>query len=365
MAKDFLRTWDWDLQTIKELLNLTRKLKEAHEKGKDLKVFASGLAVSIFRDQSTRTRYSFKAAANLLGLDVDDFDEKKSQVKHGETLLETVNMISFLTRAIGIRDDIYLGLGHRYMIEVSKALDWGFKNKIFSQRPTIINLQSDEDHPSQSLSDLCHLTNYFGSLENLRGKKMVMSWAHSPSYGKPLSVPQGFIALLSRFGVDLTLAYPEGYDLIPEIINQTKIQAKKSGGHFKIVHDIAQAFSGAEVVYPKSWAPFWVMKERTRLLKMDDELDLKELEKKTLAENAKHQDWTCSEKLMKLTKKGSALYMHCLPADISGMSCEKGEVDKNVFEKYRKETYLQAGYKPFVIAALILLGDSRLESLIT
>ncbi len=362
MTKDFLRTWDWDLKTIKDLLDLTLKLKDSYQRGRNLKVFDSGLAVSIFRDQSTRTRYAFKAAANLLGLTVDEFDEKKSQVKHGETIRETINMISFLTRAIGIRDDVYLGLGHNYMTQAAKALDWGFKNEVLAQRPVLINLQSDEDHPTQALSDLCHLTSHFGGLENLRGKKIVMSWAYSPSYGKPLSVPQGFTALLSRFGVDLTLAYPEGYDLIPEIISQTKAFTRKSGGRFKIVPDMTEAFQGAEVVYPKSWASFWVMKERTRLFKRADASGLLELEKMALAENAKRRDWTASEKLMKVTKKGSALYLHCLPADISSVSCEQGEVDKSVFEKYRKETYLEAGYKPFVIAAMILLGDSGSES---
>ena len=175
-------------------------------------------------------------------------------------------------------------------------------------------------------------------------------------------MPQGFIALLSRFGVDLTLAYPKGYELIPGIVNYAELQSKKSGGHFQIAHNMSEAFKEAAVVYPKSWAPLWVMKERTRLFKMNDELGLVELEKKALAENAKHQEWICSEKLMKLTKKGSALYMHCLPADISSVSCERGEVDKSVFEKYRKETYLQAGYKPFVIAAMILLGNYGSES---
>ena len=76
------------------------------------------------------------------------------------------------------------------------------------------------DHPTQSLADLLHLKNYFGSLENLKGKKIAMTWAYSPSYGKPLSVPQGIIALMTRFGLDVILAYPTGYNLIPEIEKQ-------------------------------------------------------------------------------------------------------------------------------------------------
>ena len=163
----------------------------------------------------------------MLGLEIEDLDEKKSQIGHGETVMETVNMLSFLTRAIGIRDDIYLGVGHEYMMEVARAAEWGFENGVLDQRPSVINLQCDEDHPTQSLSDLLHLTNYFGGLDKLHGKNLTMSWAYSPSYGKPLSVPQGIISLLPRFGVNVTLAYPKGYHLIPEIESYAGIEAKK------------------------------------------------------------------------------------------------------------------------------------------
>ncbi len=154
------------------------------------KCFESGLAVSIFRDQSTRTRFSFASAANLLGLSLQDFDESKSQIRHGETIRETANMISFLTEIIGIRDDKFLGIGNSYMREVASALDDGFQQGVLPQRPGIINLQCDIDHPTQSLSDLLHLKTHFGSLENLRGKKIAMTWAYSPSYGNPFQFPR-------------------------------------------------------------------------------------------------------------------------------------------------------------------------------
>jgi ornithine carbamoyltransferase len=59
---------------------------------------------------------------------------------------------------------------------------------------------------------------------------------------------------------------------------------------------------------------------------------------------------------MKLTRGGEALYLHCLPADISGVSCAQGEVSAGVFEKYRIATYREASFKPFVIAAMIYLA---------
>jgi ornithine carbamoyltransferase len=141
------------------------------------KVFDSGLAVSIFRDHSTRTRFSYASAANMLGLAVQDMDETKSQIAHGETVRETANMISFLSDFIGIRDDMYLGEGHKYMQEVADAVTEGHKTGVLDHRPGIINLQCDMDHPTQSMADALYLREYLGKPSELRGKKIVMSWA--------------------------------------------------------------------------------------------------------------------------------------------------------------------------------------------
>ena len=189
---------------------------------------------------------------------------------------------------------------------------------------------------------------------------MVMSWAYSPSYGKPLSVPQGIIALMSRYGMNIELAYPEGYELIPEIVELAKTNSVKSGGSFAISHSMTEAVKDADIVYPKSWAPFQIMQQRTELLKNGDEAGLLNLEKTCLAQNAKHKDWEYDSQKMKSTKNGDALYMHCLPADISGVNCKEGEVSAGVFEKYRIDTYKEAGYKPWVIAAMMF--GNKMES---
>jgi len=354
--KDFLLNSDktddelFATELIAEIFN------ELHRQGKPFKVFDSGLGISIFRDNSTRTRFSFASAVNALGLGLSDLDEVKSQIAHGETVRESANMISFLAQTIGIRDDMYLGEGNKYMREVSEAVEEGFQKGVLHNRPSVVNLQCDIDHPTQTLADLLKLKDYFGSFENLKGKKLAMTWAYSPSYGKPLSVPQGIISLMTRFGMDVTLAYPEGYDLIPEVVGQ----AKNYNCNFKVENSMEEAFKDADVVYPKSWAPFYVMQKRTELLKNSDKNGLKELEKECLANNAKHKDWECDEKKMKLTKGGEALYMHCLPADITDVSCDAGEVSKDVFEKYRIHTYKEASFKPFVIAAMIFL--TRMEN---
>ena len=358
-GKDFLLTWENSLDNLKAIMAVAEILQSLHWEKKPFRIFDYGLAVSIFRDNSTRTRFSFASAVNALGLALAELDEVKSQIAHGETVRETANMISFLTEVIGIRDDMYPGEGHSYMLEVAEAVNDGFQNRVLAQRPMILNLQSDLDHPTQCLADLLKLKSYFGDLNQLKGKKIAMSWAYSPSYGKPLSVPQGIINLMSRFGMEVVLAYPEGYDLLPETVNSAQAFAEQSGGSFRITHSMTDAFTDADVVYPKSWAPMTVMQERTRLLKEGNLQALQALEKQCLAENPRHQDWECTEEMMKLTCNGNALYEHCLPADISGVSCPKGEVEKSVFERYRIHTYQEAGYKPFVIAAMIFLSKIK------
>ena len=353
-GKDFLLTWDKSPAELKLVLAVAEALKHLHANNISARVFESGLAVSHFRDNSTRTRFSFASGANLLGLAVQDLDEGKSHIAHGETVRETANMISFLTEVVGIRDDMFLGAGHAYMLEVAAALDDGFKSGVLHQRPAIVNLQCDVDHPTQTMADLLWLKTHFGSLENLRGRKIAMTWAYSPSYGKPLSVPQGIIGLMTRFGMRVSLAHPPGYDLIPDILGVAKRNGAASGGSFASVTSMNEAFQDADIVYPKSWAPYQVMGRRTELLRANDRDGLKKLEQECLAHNAKFKDWECTEARMKRTRGGRALYMHCLPADISGVSCKEGEVQASVFERYRIETYKEAGFKPFIIAAMIL-----------
>ena len=355
-GRDFLLTWERTEDELRAILKIAEGLKQLYENNLSAKVFQSGLAVSLFRDHSTRTRFSYASAANLLGLTLQDLDEGKSQIAHGETVRETANMISFLTEAIGIRDDMYLGAGNVYMQEVAKSLDLGRADGVLHQRPVVVNLQSDMDHPTQSMADLQHLVQTFGSLENLKGKKIAMTWAYSPSYGKPLSVPQGIISLMTRFGMEVALAHPEGYDLVPECIDNAVRFAGESGGGFSVNSSMEEAFEGADIVYPKSWAPYKVMETRTELLRKQDHQGLDELEKQCLAQNASYTGWECTEKNMKTTRDGQALYMHCLPADISSVSCEQGEVEASVFDRYRIPTYIQAGHKPFIIAAMIVAG---------
>jgi knotted carbamoyltransferase YgeW len=164
---------------------------------------------------------------------------------------------------------------------------------------------------------------------------------------------------MTRFGMEVVLAHPEGYEVMPEVEEVAKHNAAESGGSFSKTDSMSEAFRDAHVVYPKSWAPFAAMEKRTALYGRGDFDDIRALEKELLAQNAQHRDWECGERLMSTTHGGAALYMHCLPADITGVSCAQGEVEASVFDRYRVSVYKEASYKPYIIAGIIMLSKVK------
>ena len=253
------------------------------------RIFDSGLAVSIFRDNSTRTRFSFASACNLLGLTVQDLDEGKSQIAHGETVRETANMVSFMAEVIGIRDDMYIGKGHTYMREVAGAVEQGFADGVLEQRPTLVNLQCDIDHPTQSMADRLHLIKHFGGARTLQGKKIAMTWAYSPSYGKPLSVPQGVIGLMTRFGMDVVLAHPHGYEVMQE--TSTWPGATRPGRRLlpRVTHACARPSRRRTSSIRRAGRPTRPWRSAPTCYGKGDIAGIKALEKELLAQNAAAQ----------------------------------------------------------------------------
>ena len=184
----------------------------------------------------------------------------------------------------------------------------------------VINMQCDVDHPTQTLADLLTIQENFG--DNLSGLKIAISWAYSPSYAKPLSVPQGLITLMTRFGMHVSLAHPPGYTLIERTLATAVENAAESGGDFNVVEDMDEAFEDADIVYPKSWEIYDQMLARQNAQTRNE---IEENQQACLAQNAKHKNWICDERRMKLTKP-TAIYMHCLPAD-RGFEVTDGVID--------------------------------------
>lgn len=345
LGRSLLLTDDFSPAELDALLSVAFRLAALDRAGKKTPLLPDELAYALFFDNSTRTKSAWAGAAARLGMQPVIVDGSSTQVSHGETAVETGAMLGMNAHALGVRHDLILGEGNAFMRDVKKGIDDYLAATRDPRKVPVVNLQCDVDHPTQTLADLCWLRESFP--EGLAGKKVAVSWAYSPSYAKPLSVPQGLVMLLTRFGAHVTLAHPEGYRLMEPCLESARRHASESGGSFRTTGSMDEAFEGAVAVYPKSWGPYDLMLERVDANRKRDAKRMTEIEQAALARNAGHKDWICDERRMGLTKGGDALYMHCLPADIGA------EVSPGVMAKHTVNVAREANWKVHVIMALL------------
>ncbi|MBI5837699.1 MAG: knotted carbamoyltransferase YgeW [Candidatus Eisenbacteria bacterium] len=347
-GKSLLLTTDWTAAELDALLAVASGFEAADFAGRPTALLPHELAYALFFDNSTRTKSAWAGAAARLGMQPVIVDGSSTQVEHGETAAETGAMLGMNAHALGVRHDLILGEGNRFMRELKRGIDDYLEATRDPRKVGIVNLQCDIDHPTQTLADLMWLRQYFP--DGIRGRKIGVSWAYSPSYAKPLSVPQGLATLLTRFGAHVTLAHPEGYRLMDACMKSAQESAAASGGSFTLTQDMDAAFQDAVAVYPKSWGPYDLMLQRVEANKARDKGRMGEIERQALERNAKHRDWICDERRMKRTAGGDALYMHCLPADIGD------EVSAGVMERHKVNVARQANKKVYVIMAMLAVA---------
>ncbi len=360
-GRSLLQTSDWSTAEIDALLAVASRFEAADRAGRSMALLPNELAYAMFFDNSTRTKSAWAGAASRLGMRPVIVDGSSTQVEHGETAEETGAMLGMNSHAMGIRHDLILGAGNTFMRSVKQGIDDYLAATHNPRKVPVVNLQCDIDHPTQTLADLMWLREKFPG--GLKGRKIAMTWAYSPSYAKPLSVPQGIAMLMTREGAEVSLAHPEGYRLMDETMAVAEKHAKASGGAFKIVGSMDEAFKNADAVYPKSWGPYDLMLERVDANAQRDQGRMKDIERRALERNAKYHDWICDERRMGLTHGGDALYMHCLPADIGD------EVTPGVMAKHRVNVAEEANKKLYVVMALIAVGKvpdlgTRLEEMV-
>lgn len=327
--KDYIETKDWTVEELQTILECAGFLKKMFALGIPHRLLQDKTLFMIFFEQSTRTRNSTEAAMTQLGGHAHDLTVEKLQIAHGETPKDTGKVLSRYGHAIAIRNCFY-GIGNKYIREVAEYADI-----------PVINLQCDVDHPLQTIADLMTIQEKFAT-KKLSGLKFVISWTYAPAYARPLSVPQGLITLLSRFAIDIVLAYPKEFYLMPHTVEIAKKFAQESKSKFSIVHDMNVAFKGADIVYPKSWGCHQYLNDKYP--------DATEEEKKKIGMELlnKYKDWICTTKRMKLTKK-HAIYMHPLPAD------RKFEVEDEVIDGKQSVVFDQAENRLHTVKAVLAL----------
>ena len=282
--RHFISTQDFEKDEIDLMMNVSYEMKKKFALGEPTRYLPDKTCFLIFFDQSTRTRNSMEAGMTQLGGHAHFLAPEHMQVSHGETPRDTAIVLGRFGHGIAIRHCKFK-VGNPFLKDLCQHA-----------RVPIMNLQDDVYHPFQGLADLMTIQEKFSN--NLKGLKVVISWAYAESHLKPLSVPQTQILLFPRYGMDVTLAYPEGFDLMPDIVDTARRNAEKTGSKFTITHDMTESFKGADVVIAKNWGGFFVGDTEEAIGK----------------EQAKHKDWLCDRNKMELANK-NAIYMHALPAD--------------------------------------------------
>ncbi len=283
-GRDLISDLDFSKEEVETVLEVAWDLKRKRATGEPHPLLRDKTLAMLFFFTSTRTRSSFEAGMAQLGGHAAFIDWRTTQISHGDTAHEIGEILGRYFDGIAIRQCDWK-VGNAYINAVAEA-----------SRVPVLSMQDDIYHPFQCLADLMTIMEKKG--RDLRRKKIVVSWAYASSYLKPISVPQSLILQMPRFGMDVTLAYPEEFMLMPEIVDEARGLARKYGTAFEIVHDMREGFKDADVVYAKSWGP---------LLTTDDPEEGKRLQDK-------YEDWITDSEKMRLAKP-DAIYMHPLPAD--------------------------------------------------
>jgi ornithine carbamoyltransferase len=282
-GRHFITEQDWSVEELETLFTLAADLKVAKKEGRATPLLAGKTLYMIFFDASTRTRNSFETGMTQLGGHAIFLSPDKMQISHGENARDTAKVLSRYGEGIAIRHCAY-GEGNAYLREV--AANAGVP---------VLNMQCDIYHPCQILADYLTIREKFGKT---RGLKLGVAWTSAPNYVRPLSVPQSLILMMPRFGLDVMLAYPPEFKLMPAIEEQARANARAAGTKFEITHRFEDAFENADVVIPKSWGPLITTQDKPAGLRLIE----------------KYPTWRCDTKHMALGKK-HIIYMHPLPAD--------------------------------------------------
>jgi ornithine carbamoyltransferase len=282
-GRDLIDLSEWTKDEIDTLLDVAFELKRDRALGRPHPYLRDKVLAMLFFFASTRTRASFEAGMAQLGGHAQFIESRTTQITHGDTAKDIGEILGRYNDGIAIRM-IDWGVGNRYIRDVAAA-----------SRVPVLNMQCDIFHPHQALGDLMTIIERFG---DPRGHTATVSWAYATSYQKPISVPQSLALLLPRFGMNVRLVHPPEFELMPEIVEEAKENARRAHAGFEILHDFDEGFRDTDVIYAKSWGALHTTTDE--------------------AEGARlihsYESWITDEQRMS-TAREDAIFMHPLPAD--------------------------------------------------
>jgi len=327
-GRDLICTQDWSVEELEAVLALAAEMKSRRYSDEDARILNHKTFMMMFYNSSLRTRQSFEAAASELGGHAQFLEPSKLRIQTktnaGEKLKDTANVMSRYACGIGIRileDSVEAyGDGDAFMREFADLAS-----------VPIVSMAHDKFHPCQGLADVLGIRENTG---DARGKTLLQVWGYSPMVRSWSSVQES-ILVNSRLGMNIRMAYPEGYDLDPEVVESAKANCIESGTSFEITHDQESAYEGVDVVYSRHW----MHPDRYKIGREGD--------KKLAMEN---RDWRTTMDRMKRTN--DAVFIHPMPVD------RGNEVDDDVCDSDRSLLYDIAENRLHVQKAIMALTMS-------
>jgi ornithine carbamoyltransferase len=316
-GRHFIDLEDFNQEELDTMLEVSFDLKKKFAMGVPTPYLQYQTMFLIFFEQSTRTRNSMEAGIAQLGGHANYLDSSGMQIAHGESAKDTAIILSRFGHAIACRYCNW-GVGNKYLNEMA---EW-------STVP-IMSLQCDLYHPFQVLADLMTMKEKIGDLKRV---KVSIIWAYAESHKKPISIPVSQILLFPRYGMDVVLAHPKGWELPDWVIEKARASAARYGGTVTLTNSEEEAYEGAQIVIPKNWGN-WV-KDQSSIV-VDDRLKAQ-------------RGWKCTGSKMALADK-EAMYMHALPAD------RNNEVEDSVIDGPRSIVYDEAENRLHTAKAVMTL----------
>ena len=324
-GRHFITLRDYTREEIDTMLDVSFDLKRKFAMGTPTPYLTDKTMFMMFFEQSTRTRNSMEAGFAQLGGHAGFLDSSSMQIAHGETAKDTAIILSRFGHAIACRYCNWT-YGNKYLNEMAQH----------SSVP-IMNLQCDLYHPMQALADLMTMQEKFG--HNLKKLKVSIIWAYAESHKKPISVPLSQLLVFPRYGMEVCLAHPKGWELPDWVIAEAKENAERYGGTVTITDDEAYAYKDAHIVIPKNWGN-WVNDQTGLTLAGASQV----VDDKLMA----HKSWKCTEEKM-ATADRNVCYMHALPAD------RNNEVEDSVIDGPHSIVYDEAENRLHTAKAVMTL----------
>ncbi|MGQ9719839.1 MAG: N-acetylornithine carbamoyltransferase [Candidatus Jordarchaeum sp.] len=284
-GRDLITTQEWGIDELESVLDLALEMKR--EPRKFFSELQGKSLIMLFFNPSTRTRLSFEIGMTQLGGHSVHMDAEKAWIGKGsESIKDTASVMARYADGISIRifpniTDWQYGKSNAVVREFAKWAD-----------VPVINMECDMFHPCQALADILTIKEKKGSF---KGKKFVLSWVYHPR-PLPVSVPNSALLIATRFGLDVTLLHPKGFELDEQIMRWAKNNCEANGCTLEVSQNMEEAYSDADIIYVKAWGSL------KHYGKFEEEKKLR----------INFRNWICNEALMDLTNKDS-IFMHCLP----------------------------------------------------